>query len=258
MKKKIICLVLTLATLTLSLASCGSFNFWDEDLSAYVSFDKDKFSAAISDGSIKITDGTFTTDATTRENRVMDSIFSSIGANTDKANKLTVGTPDGHDLFYYSYFITVNVDGVEYALAVDSMAKDKAKEAQLGLNFPTDLAKDILLAFADYEFTDATVYAPITSGTSENGQVAYISYTRTYTTTDAEGVESKVTEKVTNHRVVLSDTDPLLKNFVGKTVSSSNSFTISDNADYNGDYSSAKVEWIENAGVTVKDVAAEK
>ena len=261
MKKRIISLILVVVMLALSLVGCG-YSYADDDLSQYATFDKAAFDAALLLISIK--DGDFTADEATRLLKVEDKVASNLAGLSDTDDKKTAGKPAAGDLFYYNYYITADatdkngnaVTGLVFL--TDRMASSKAEKAQLGLNFPTDLAKDILLAFADYEFTDATVYAPITSGTSENGQVAYISYTRTYTTTDAAGVESKVTEKVTNHRVLLSDTDPLLKNFVGKTVSSSNSFTISDNADYNGDYSSAKVEWIENAGVTVKDVAAEK
>ena len=259
MKKKIICLVLTLATLTLSLASCGSFNFWDEDLSAYVSFDKDKFSAAINDGSIKITDGTFTTDATTRENRVMDSIFSSIGANTDKANKLTVGTPDGHDMLYYSYYVTATVDGVDYVFSVDTMAKDKAKEAQLGLNFPTDLNEEVLKLFEGYTFAEDTSYAPITSGNAEEGQLVFISYTRSYTKNDTAGTTQKVV--ATKHPMILdSENNPFAAKLVGQSIGSKITEAIKvelDKADENyekfaGEYTDVKIEWAVNKGAASK------
>ena len=259
MKKKIICLVLTLATLILSLASCGSFNYWDEDLSAYVSFDKNKFSAAINDGSIKITDGTFTSDATTRENRVMDSIFSSIGANTDKTNKLTVGTPDGHDLFYYSYYITATVDGVDYVFTVDTMAKDKAEEAQLGLNFPTDLDEDALKLFEGYTFEENTSYAPITSGNAEEGQLVFISYTRSYTKNDTAGTTQKVV--ATKHPLVLDkENNPFAAKLVGQSIGSKITEAIKvelDKADENyekfaGEYTDVKIEWAVNKDAVSK------
>lgn len=261
MKKKLICLILTLATLTLSLASCGSFNFWDEDLSAYVKFDKEKFAAAINDGSIVIEDGSFTTDPTTREKKVMDSIFTTIGQNTEKTNKLTAGTPDGHDLFYYAYYVKATVAGVDYVFTVNTMAVDKAEETQLGINYPTDLEGEILKLFEGYTLEEATSYAPKNSGNAEEGQLVFVSYTRSYT---VEGKTHKVT--ATNHPVVLDkEANPFADKLIGQPIGSKITSAIKveipagdekyaeKHAAFGGEYTDVKIDWAVNAGALPKE-----
>ena len=257
MKKKIICLILTLATLTLALTSCGSFNFWEEDLSAYVKFDKEKFAATLLDKSITIKDGTFTTDPAIREQKVSDSIFTTLGQKTDKTDKLTVGTPDGHDLFYYAYYVTATVKGKDYVFKVDTMAKDKAEETQLGINFPSDLEGEILELYKDYTFVADEAYAPITSGNAEDGQLVFISYNRSYV--DAAGKTHKVS--ATKHPMILDKAnnpfaDKLVGQSIGSKITSAIKVEIDKNDEkfdekqalYGGEYTDVKIDWAVNKG----------
>ena len=92
MKKRIICLILVIASLTLSLASCGGFTFWEDDLSQYVEFNKNKFDDYLKSGKIEIDDGTFSDDNDKRVEKVEDSIYAAIAGGTDKTDKKTALT----------------------------------------------------------------------------------------------------------------------------------------------------------------------
>lgn len=121
MKKRIIASLLVVVMLVLSLASCGSYDVANDDLSKYTEFDAAKFIAALTDGSIKITDGDFTTDETTRAQKIIDDIYSSIISSLttklgyDESIKLTAGTLGANDVVYFGYYVT-DKDGnvVEY------------------------------------------------------------------------------------------------------------------------------------------------
>ena len=111
MKKRIIALVLVVVMSVLTLASCGSFNFVKEDLSAYATFDYAKFEDALKaivleygeDG-----DFSFTTAEETRQAKVTKAIYEKIAdaivaASKDEDHKVE-GTLGAGDVLYYTYY----------------------------------------------------------------------------------------------------------------------------------------------------------
>ncbi len=264
MKKRIICLILVIATLTLSLASCGSFNFWEDDLAQYVTFDKNKFAEKLISGEITIDDGTFTENAEVREKKVIDSIYSTLGSKTDKTNKLTVGTPNGYDLFYYAYYITATVDGNDYVFTVDTMAKDKAEETQFGLNFNSDLEEKVVELFEGYKFASDKAYVASNSGNAEAGQLAFVSYTRTYYLNDAN--KTSQTVEATKHPILLNNDDLFAAKLIGQPIGStidSIKVEVADAASdeyalYAGEYTQIKIEWVADAAVLTEEKTFEE
>ena len=127
--KRIIAMILVVASLVLTLVSCGAFSYADEDLSAYASLnDKSKFEELIKN--IKIEEGDFTADPETRAKKVLDAIYEVL-ADTVTETK-TEGTPDDRDLVYYCYYATADVDGETLVFFADKMKAASPSEIQLG------------------------------------------------------------------------------------------------------------------------------
>ena len=106
MKKRIVALVLVVVMSVLSLASCGSFNFVEEDLSAYTSFNYENFKKALK--AIEIEDGDFTTNEETREAKVTKAIYEEIAkaviAATKEDDRKVEGTLGAGDVLYYTFY----------------------------------------------------------------------------------------------------------------------------------------------------------
>lgn len=261
MKKRIISLVLAVVMLVGALVGCGSYDFADDDMTKYASFDKTAFLNALKDGTLEIADGDFTTDPDTREKKTMDAIIAALGSKADKGDedKKTEGKPEGYDLFYYAYYITAKVDGKDFVFTVDTMVNGKAEETQLGISFPSDLEGKILELYKDYEFTKDTSYAPITDGKTKAGQLVFVSYTRSYTANDAAGSVQKVV--ATKHPLVLDESNLFAAKLIDKAIGTKLTDTIKvEVADktaaeyelYAGEYSNVKIEWAVNDGAAKK------
>jgi len=113
MKKRIIAAIVAIVTVLLSLASCGmSFNFAEEDINEFVSFDINAFKEALA--KIEIEDGDFTTDEDVRKEKVVEDLYASLTAAMIKAagdeDKLTSGIPSKNDVIYFCYYC-VDADG---------------------------------------------------------------------------------------------------------------------------------------------------
>ena len=115
MKKRIIALVLVVVMSVLSLASCGSFNFAEEDLSNYADFNYEEFKKALA--SLEIEDGDFTTNEATRQKKVLAAVYDKIAdaiiaaaADEDKNESGAIGAGD---VLYYVYY-AVDADNNVY------------------------------------------------------------------------------------------------------------------------------------------------
>ncbi len=112
MKKRIIAAIVAMVMLVLSLASCGSFNFAEENLDGYVVFDADAFKKALA--TIEVEDEDFTTDETVRAQKVVDDLYATLTAAMIKAagdeDKIKNGTPSERDAVYFCYYC-VDADG---------------------------------------------------------------------------------------------------------------------------------------------------
>lgn len=281
MKKKILSLFLAVVMLSLALVGCGSFDY-AEDSTQHATFKADDYLAALLAGTIEIDDGTFTADPETREQKVLDSIYNSIASKTDKtdASKLTVGKVDGHDLFYYAYYVTATVDGVEYVFTADTMAIGKAEETQFGYFFPSDLEGKIIDLYKDYEFTEETSYKSEAAVMKklEEGQIVFVTFERSYDKGDEAGSEHK--ESATKHPMLYNKDNIFLTSLINKvtvkddveTIPTTLNITKEDVrralkatienptteeidaafAKFGGNYTKIKVDFATNAGATEK------
>ncbi len=234
MKKRIISLILVVVMSVLTLASCA-FNYHKEDLSKYATFDYESFIKEVA--KVTIEDGSFTDkDLTKREQMVADAIYSALAAKADTTVKY-VGKVDDpeteedesepqigeHDLAYYCYYTTVEIEGVTYQFMTTYMKSSSAAKVQLGQQVVVDdeLTEKLLAGFEGFTFSEDTVYEQLSSGTIEKDMWVYISYTKEHSEKDAEGVEKTIAETASNHRVQVTEDDPFTKQLIGKSISSS-------------------------------------
>ena len=115
MKKRIVALILTVVMSLLALVSCGSFDFVEEDLTSYATFDAAKFKEALQ--KLEIEDGEFTTDAATRDQLVAAKIYNTIVdkiiAETKEEDRLESGALTAGDVLYFVYYAT-DADGNKF------------------------------------------------------------------------------------------------------------------------------------------------
>ncbi len=166
MKKRIIATVLVVVMLVLTLASCGTFSFADENLDNYVSFNYERFMEELK--KIEIEDGDFTTDESVRLQKIDEAIYAAMAdtviaeAKNYEADKLETGVVGERDIVYFCYYAT-DADGnvffysdmKESAITATSTASahvvelaadndkllGKIAEAVAGFDFGTDGAK---------------------------------------------------------------------------------------------------------------------
>lgn len=254
MKKRIISLILVVVMSVLTLASCA-YSYTGEDMTKYATFDKEAFLAALAE--FEIVDGDFTEDAETRAEKVMDSIMASLAKKADTEDKKTEGAAGTYDLFYYCYYVTATINEVEYTFYTDKMKESSSTSVQLGLgSYSTDLAEKIAEAFAGFEFTADSVYKQETTGKVQAGDIVYLSFSRAYEKTTAEGKVEDVTEVSKSNRVVLDETNPLHKHLIeNATVGTKiSTLELADEA-VKGTYTNLVIDWVETGACkTVTDV----
>lgn len=112
MKKRIVALILTVVMSLLALVSCGSFDFIEEDLTSYATFDADKFMEALQ--KLEIEDGEFTTDVAIREllvdAKIYNTIVDKIIAKTSEDEQVKSGELGAGDVLYFVYFATYTTE----------------------------------------------------------------------------------------------------------------------------------------------------
>lgn len=251
MKKRIIGLILVVAMLTLSLVSCG-YSFAKDDLTAYATFSAEN-KAAFEDAlkKILIEDGDFTADPATRENKVLDSIYSALAESADKADKKTAGVPGVRDLVYYCYYVTADFDGTEAVLYASNMNQSNAANVQLGATDLEKVADAVATALASFDFTDKT-YSSDTTGTASEGAVVYVTYTYSYKVTGDDGVEKEESGTCTNDRIVIAAAPAegaaatsLASYLCGKDVNKAlDKTTITEEGKGEVSYSGIKINWV--------------
>ena len=251
MKRRIIGLILVVAMLTLSLVSCG-YSFAKDDLTAYATFsaeNKAAFEEALK--KILIEDGDFTTDPTTRENKVLDNIYSALANSADKTDKKSTGVPGARDLVYYCYYVTADFDGTEAVLYASNMNQSNAANIQLGAFDLEKVADAVAAAVKNLDFTDK-VYSVDTTGSAAEGNVVYVSYTYSYKVTGSDGVETEKSGTMTNDRIVIAaapaegaSATSLASYLCGKEVNKSlDKTTITEEGKGAVSYSGIKINWV--------------
>ena len=230
MKNKIIALILTAVMALTALVGCSSaFNYAEEDLNSYVTFDAAAFKEALK--KIEIEDADFTTSESVRAQKVVDSIVSSLADYATKnKNKTEEGEFSLTDVLYYAYYTTYTVTSGEgddktettYVFDLgemkvsdfdDSTTTVKNKHSiSLGAIDVNDEDADALAvalknAIAALENKTISAYKTnVTSGTSiktsdnkafdESFKSIYVSYSREYTIDEVTTKETATYEKL--------------------------------------------------------------
>ena len=249
MKKRIISLILVVVMSVLALASCA-YSYTGDDMTKYATFDKDGFLAALAE--FEIEDGDFTENAETRAQKVIDNIMAKLAKAADTDDKKTEGTIGTYDLIYYCYYVTAK-DGTQI-FYTDKMKESAATSLQIGLgDYSTDFMQKVAEAFKDFVFTADSAYKQITEGKVEAGQIAYLTYTKKYTKTDAEGKTEEVTENYVNHRVLLDEDNAFYKHLIDNAkIGSANKIATLDwtadtyAEDVRGTYTNVIIDWVES------------
>lgn len=266
MKRRITGLILVVVMLVLALASCA-YSIAEDDMTKYASMsaeDKAAFEAILK--ALVIEDGEFTTDADIRKDKVIDKIYSILSGDVDTTkedDRKTEGMPGAHDLVYYAYYCTAEIEGAIKYFYAANMKSSSATKVQLGTLAGKDLEKKLSEVFANYDFTDKA-YESVTDGLAAEGDIAYVTYTYSYTETDAEGKDTVKSGTMTNDRIVIgaavaegATATTLADHLNGKAVNTSiTKFTLKEEGKGDVEYSSVKINWIskgEEAG-TFTDV----
>ncbi len=248
MKQRIIALVLVVVMSLLALSSCaGSFNFADEDLNKYVKeFDVDAFLEALQE--LEIEDGDFTTNDEIRNQKVKENIYDKVVDALIKASyesdRKTEGDLGDGDVLYFVYYAVdaktgnvyhasnmaessitgtstkaahvINLGNVDEENEFMKLLKENLAEGNLeDYTYKTltaaqirEQAKKDLLAENKDATTEQITAAQNAALKVKEGQTIYVSYTRTYEKTDAEGKTSTVTENATYEKITLDPANP--------------------------------------------------
>ena len=276
MKTRIIALILTVVMSLLALTSCGSFNFANEDLTSYATFDYEAFKAALA--AIEIEDGDFTTNEETREKLVQSKIYTTIAdkiiAATYESDRKTEGTLGKGDVLYFVYY-AVDADGNVFFTS--DMNKDTITTASTKANHVIKLGDanekgelQLKLKEALEEVTELKDYiykmAKAADLTTEElavkeGDTIVISYSREHT--DSEGTIITETAAYETITIAADSTHPLVSQFLAEgavanvglnlKVGDKESFEIEiDGVKYT--YKNVKIQWkVQNAGKAIAE-----
>ena len=176
MKKRIISLILVVATLLVTLTGCG-FNYAKADLAAYATLSND-FKTALTSGAISFTDGDFGTDEATRWEKVEDALAAALLKLADAEDTKYAGNPAKYDNVSYRYF-AVTEDGK--VLMVSNMDPSKSTSIQLGLTSHKDFNKALSDAFLNVDGDLGAFYTTSSQVLVADKDVVSITYK------DAEG-----------------------------------------------------------------------
>ena len=273
MKKRIISMLLIVATLVLTLAGCA-YNYEKDDMTSYVEFNKDAFIAGLA--SLKIADGSFGVDEDKRWQKVNDDIITALAklAETTQVTDKVIG---GNDTFYYCYYVTGTVPADEakgtpardFTVYLDTMTKSKAVKLQLGLSTLDGLDKKIADAVKDLDITEYA-YKTKTSGTTQYNATApqklVVTYTESYTDAESKVVTNTYTgalitiDEAVAKNAENKDAPANFKQFlVNKAVGSALSGEFKATEERGGasvevTYKNVKINWIVEGG---KELSAE-
>ncbi|MBE6634592.1 MAG: hypothetical protein E7617_00135 [Ruminococcaceae bacterium] len=242
MKKRIISMILVLATVALTLVGCG-YNYAKEDQSQYAAGEKAALDAFLA--AIEIEDGDYTADPETRTAKVLDRIYETLLGKVDTKDTKTEGALTAHDALYYCYYVTLTKDSKDYTVYSSYMKESSKVNFQLGIGDNSELQKKIaeaVLAAGEIE-----AYKTKTSGKALKDAIAYVTYTVSYQETDENNKVSNVKETHTNERVVLGEEGNLVANkLVDSTIGTAVAEFKSEDEKYT--YTGAVVNWVVESG----------
>ena len=216
MTKRIISLILVVAMALLVLTGC-SFNYAKKDLTKYATFDAQAFFEYLHN--LNITDGDFTTDPATRENKVNDAIAAALLKVTDANEKKYEGTIGKYDSVYFCYYaVYTDENGEPAILYAEKMNAGSTTNFQVGLSTLSGLNKaisDKLLASENTvgEIKDY-IYSTSYNTTVGNGDAVSVTYTMEW----EENGESKSKIELNDYVVANENGNAFEKALIGMKV----------------------------------------
>ena len=255
MKKRIIALVLTVVMSLLTLSSCGSFDFVEEDLSAYATFDYEAFKTALKN--IEIEDGEFTTNEETREALVAAKIYNAIAdkyvAATKEDERNTTEKLTAGDVLYFVYYAIDAEGNMFFGSEMNkSTLTSTSSNHVIKLDDHLDAEDDKFLYLVRENLKDEAlnVYTMLAAGDLSGDElnvkkddVLVISYTRVHKATDAEGVETEIKESATYETITLTEDSPFYAEFLKEGSIAKVGSTIASFVSGDYTYSAVKIEW---------------
>ena len=245
--KRIIGMILVVVMLTLSLASCGAFNYAESNMTKYASFKgKTEFANALKE--IVVEEGDFSADPETRAKKVLDAIYEVL-ANQGDGDKKKTDAPSDRDVVYYCYYVTADIDGdgnEETVVFTDKMKESSATKLQLGAEYGDDELSAKIAAAIQIKF-DGKVYSTTTSSSTKasEGDIAYVTYT--VKVGDKEVKETKYTNKkiVIGKPVANGEKATTLESYLAgqKLATNITSLTVGE-GESKTVYSDIKINWI--------------
>ena len=198
--KRIISLILVLATAFLTLTGCA-YRYSKDNMEKYAEFNKDAFHAALY--ALNITKGAFSPDSD-REGQVNDKIAQELLKVTDTTKKFS-GQLGLYDSVYFCYYAE-DKDGNKFYLS--KLDESKPTNIQLGLTTIEGLNKkfaDALLAAGDIS---NYIYSTSATNYVKSGDVVSVSYMAAWDDDNNPSTPDK-TDVVWNEFVSINGTDPL-------------------------------------------------
>ncbi|MBE6536670.1 MAG: hypothetical protein E7673_01830 [Ruminococcaceae bacterium] len=237
MKRRIISTLLIIATLVLTLVSCG-YNFAKEDMNDNAKFadgmSAEAFKAALL--SLTVEDADYSHDEATRKNKVSDyayKILEGLVKTTDTKLQLKEGVLDENDIVYYAYIASyVKAEGEDPTVIYPSKMSGAPASIKLGYSNETTTSKkdqairDAIIAaikadtdgfeFADYAYkttSDKTkdIYNYVNDD-ADKSVVVFITYTTSQLNAETNKTETKTYK---NQQLVLDFTS---EDFLVKTL----------------------------------------
>ena len=252
MKKRIISLILVVATALLALTGCAyNYNKGVE----YAEFDTSIFKTALHN--LVITDGDFGTDETKRNEKVLDAIATALLGKTTANDKKFAGTIGKYDSVYYAYMAMDGNGNIFYAdKMLEQTDASKMSNLQLGLSTNKDLNAAIA-ALLDGKKIEDHIYSTSSAKVVNEGDVISISY---FVEWNENGTGERKTDTVWNEYHKVGGNDDLAYALVGTKVGDTkSSVTVAANPDVIDSvekrYSNIKVESIvkDNSTQQVED-----
>lgn len=237
MKKKIVASMLVVVMLVLMLVGCGAYDFTEENLDEYVTFNYDALMEGL--GKIEIEDADFTGDPEKRKEKIVENIFSAITstvkneAKTFESDKLVSGKVGEKDIVYFCYYAT-DADGNIFEFsnmkesAITSSSTSSKHVVELGDDEDAEsFLGRIALALKGYDFGENGGYSMSTSTDLDDtkvkeGDTVVVSYTVTWNTykkdENGQSVIDKTYKKVATYERLLVSAES--ENKIGKYLSS--------------------------------------
>ena len=197
--KRIIALILVLATAFLTLTGCA-FRYDKHKMSKYADFDAEAFRNALQELTVSL--GSFSNDPAKRDTLTMDEVAKALLTATGTTNKRTFDRTNDpavigvYDSVYFGYYATDSKGNIFYANKLDEA---KLTNIQLGLSTLTGLNAEIAEALKGKNIEEY-LYSTTSGNYVKAGDVVAVSYEIIWT--DSTG-KSNI-EFVNNHYLELS------------------------------------------------------